>query len=123
MPDSPARAASTAAFSARMLVWNAMPSMMVTMSAILRELSEMPCMVLTTCPTATPPRRATSMLLAANWLACRALSAFWRTVDVSCSMLAAVCCNEAAWPSVRPASSWLPRAMCTAACVVPSMPR
>ncbi|MNT85258.1 hypothetical protein D3C72_2253980 [compost metagenome] len=74
-----------------MLVWKAMPSMMVTMSAILRELSEMPCMVSTTCPTATPPRRATSMLLAANWLACRALSAFWRTVDVSCSMLAAVC--------------------------------
>ena len=38
-------------------------------------------------------------------------------------MLAAVCCKEAAWPSVRPASSWLPRAMCTAAWVVPSMPR
>ena len=33
-PCSPARAASTAAFSARMLVWNAMPSITLMMSAI-----------------------------------------------------------------------------------------
>lgn len=37
-PSSPARAASTAAFSARMFVWNAMPSMIVMISAILAEL-------------------------------------------------------------------------------------
>ena len=36
-PCSPARAASTAAFSARMLVWNAMPSMTPMMSAIFLE--------------------------------------------------------------------------------------
>jgi hypothetical protein len=34
-PCSPARAASTAAFSARMLVWKAMPSMTPMMSAML----------------------------------------------------------------------------------------
>jgi hypothetical protein len=37
-PCSPARAASTAAFSARMLVWNAMPSITLMMSAIFFEL-------------------------------------------------------------------------------------
>jgi hypothetical protein len=44
-PCSPARAASTAAFSARMLVWKAMPSITPMMSPILRLLSLMPCMV------------------------------------------------------------------------------
>jgi hypothetical protein len=36
-PCSPARAASTAAFRARMLVWKAMPSITPMMSTILRE--------------------------------------------------------------------------------------
>ncbi|KAG1318732.1 hypothetical protein G6F63_015081 [Rhizopus arrhizus] len=69
LPCSPARAASTAAFKARMLVWNAMPSMTETISEILRELAEMPCIVLTTSDTAEPPRSATSDALAANWFA------------------------------------------------------
>ena len=63
---SPARAASTAAFSARMLVWNAMPSITDTISEILRELAEMPCIVVTTSDTAEPPRSATSDALAAS---------------------------------------------------------
>ncbi|CFD96891.1 Uncharacterised protein [Bordetella pertussis] len=66
LPCSPARAASTAAFSARILVWKAMPSITVTMSAIWRELAEMPCMVCTTCATDSPPRCATCMLTAAS---------------------------------------------------------
>ncbi|CAB3927603.1 hypothetical protein LMG3412_06014 [Achromobacter deleyi] len=66
LPCSPARAASTAAFSARMLVWKAMPSMTDTISEILRELAEMPCIVLTTSATAEPPRSATSDALAAS---------------------------------------------------------
>ncbi|CZZ99733.1 Uncharacterised protein [Bordetella trematum] len=66
LPCSPARAASTAAFSARMLVWNAIPSITDTISEILRELAEMPSMVLTTSDTATPPRSATSEALAAS---------------------------------------------------------
>ena len=51
-PCSPARAASTAAFSARMLVWKAMPSITPMMSAILRELSLISVIVATTCETA-----------------------------------------------------------------------
>jgi hypothetical protein len=47
-PCSPARAVSTAAFSARMLVWKAMPSITPVMSAILRLLSLMPRIVSTT---------------------------------------------------------------------------
>ncbi|MNR28281.1 hypothetical protein D3C85_1455970 [compost metagenome] len=66
LPCSPARAASTAAFSARMFVWKAIPSITDTISEILRELAEMPCIVLTTSDTAEPPRSATSDALAAN---------------------------------------------------------
>src|SRR5450830_832872 len=60
-PCSPARAASTAAFSARILVWKAMPSMTPMISAILRELSLMPFIVPTTCSTTLPPRPATPL--------------------------------------------------------------
>jgi hypothetical protein len=44
-------AASTAAFSARMLVWNAMPSMVPMMSPILRLLAWISSIVATTCDT------------------------------------------------------------------------
>ena len=47
-PCSPARAASTAAFRARMLVWKAMPSITLMMSEIFLEESLMPFMVSTT---------------------------------------------------------------------------
>ena len=47
-PCSPARAASTAALSARMLVWKAMPSMVPMMSEILREEALISSMVETT---------------------------------------------------------------------------
>ncbi|CPL58114.1 Uncharacterised protein [Bordetella pertussis] len=66
MPCSPARAASTAAFSARILVWNAIPSITDTISEILRELAEIPSIVLTTSDTAEPPLSATSEALAAS---------------------------------------------------------
>ncbi len=52
-PCSPARAASTAAFSARMFVWKAMPSIRPMMSEIFLLLSLMPFMVVTTWPTTT----------------------------------------------------------------------
>jgi len=58
-PCSPARAASTAALSARMLVWNAMPSITPMMSAIFLELLLMSSIVDTTCATTSPPRAAT----------------------------------------------------------------
>ncbi len=68
----------------------------------------MPCMVCTTCPTTSPPLAAMLEALCASWPACLALSAFCRTVAVSCSMLAAVSCSEAACCSVRADKSLLP---------------
>ncbi|MNR47800.1 hypothetical protein D3C85_1669490 [compost metagenome] len=68
-PCSPARAASTAAFSARMLVWKAMPSITPMMSTILREDALISSIVCTTRPTTSPPRTAVSEALAASPLA------------------------------------------------------
>ena len=64
-PCSPARAASTAAFSARMLVWKAMPSMTPMMSPIFWLLWLISFMVVTTWLTTWPPRTATSALATA----------------------------------------------------------
>jgi hypothetical protein len=58
-PCSPARAASTAAFSARMFVWNAIASMTPMMSAILRELRVISSIFSTTSCITSPPRAAT----------------------------------------------------------------
>ena len=60
-PCSPARAASTAAFSARMLVWKAMPSMTLMISLISRELLVISPIRTTTCLTTSPPRLAVSL--------------------------------------------------------------
>ncbi len=68
-PCSPARAASTAAFKARMLVWKAMPSMTLMMSAIFLDEASMPDMVATTCETTSPPCEATPVAPMASWLA------------------------------------------------------
>jgi len=58
-----------------MLVWNAMPSIVPMMSAILRLLWLISSIVETTCDTTLPPRSATLAAEAASWLAVRALSA------------------------------------------------
>lgn len=57
-PCSPARAASTAAFNARMLVWKAIPLMIPVMSAILVERSLICVIVSTTFSTTPLPARA-----------------------------------------------------------------
>ena len=119
-PCSPARAASTAAFSARMLVWKAIPSITLMMSAILRLLSLMPFMVSTTSATTSPPCCATVDALMASWLAVRALSAFWRTVEPSSSMEAAVSSSALACCSVRALRSLLPDAISALAVATPS---
>ncbi len=110
-PCSPARAASTAAFKARMLVWKAMPSMTEMMSAILREEAWMSAMVVTTLPTTLPPCEATEAAPTASWLALRAWSAFCLTVEVSSSIEAAVSSRLAACCSVRRDRSLLPAAI------------
>ena len=65
-PCSPARAASTAALSARIFVWKAMPSITLIMSPILCELSVMLRIFSTTWLTTSPPRSAVSDAVAAN---------------------------------------------------------
>ncbi|MCY1377293.1 hypothetical protein D9M69_648580 [compost metagenome] len=62
-PCSPARAASTAAFSARMLVWKAMPSITEMMSEIFWLEVWMAFMLSTTWPTTSPPCTATDEAL------------------------------------------------------------
>src|SRR6185312_10161374 len=110
-PCSPARAASTAALSARMLVWKAIESITPMMSAMRRELSWMPSMVFTTWSTASPPRWATFAAPAASSLAVAALCAFWLTVAVISSMEAAVSSRFEACSSVREDRSLLPAAI------------
>ena len=110
-PCSPARAASTAAFSARMLVWKAIPSITPMMSAMRRELSLISPIVVTTCPITEPPRCAVSAAELASWLAVSAASAVCRTVPVSCVSEAAACCRLDAVCSVRADRSMLPLAI------------
>ena len=100
-PCSPARAASTAALSARMLVWKAMPSMVPMMSAIWRELVLISSIVATTWAITSPPCVAALLAEAASSLALRADSAVWRTVPVSCSIELAIACRLEAVRSVR----------------------
>ncbi|OFA04380.1 hypothetical protein DUGA2_19240 [Duganella sp. HH101] len=122
-PCSPARAASTAAFKARMLVWNAMPSITPMMSAIFFDAALIAFMVSTTCATTAPPLVATADADAASSLAWRALSAFCLTVPVSSSIDDAVSSSELACCSVRDDRSWLPRAISVLALAMVVVPR
>ena len=103
-----------------MFVWNAMPSITLMISPILRELSVMPAIFSTTSLTTSPPRAATLDASFASSDAVAALSAFCVTVLVSSSMLAAVCCNDAACSSVRLDRSRLPAAISFDATVIVS---
>ncbi len=107
-PCSPARAASTAAFSARILVWKAMPSITPMMSTIFFAESLIDPMVSITCDTTMPPCCAMEDASSASALAWRALSEFCLTADVSCSIEAAVSSSELACCSVREDKSRLP---------------
>ncbi|MCY1350627.1 hypothetical protein D9M69_368630 [compost metagenome] len=97
-----------------------MPSITPMMSTTLPEACLISPMVPTTWLTMVPPRTAMSEAPSARWLAWRALSALWRTVLVSCSMLAAVSCSEAACSSLRRDRSALPAAICLAAPAIES---
>ncbi len=88
-----------------------MPSITPMMSAILRELALISSMVETTPRTTSPPREARSAALAASALAWRAFSELLVTVEVICSMLAAVFSSDADCCSVRDDRSRLPLAI------------
>ena len=100
-PASPARAASTAALSARRLVWRAISSMTLMMSEILREDSSIRAIAETASATTSPPRSATAAVSLANSFACWAFSAFFFTVTEICSIEAEVSSMLAACSSVR----------------------
>ncbi|PMQ11810.1 hypothetical protein JaAD80_23150 [Janthinobacterium sp. AD80] len=121
-PCSPARAASTAAFRARIFVWKAMPSMTPMMSTIFVDAVSMAPMVSTTSLTMLPPRSATPDAATAIWLAWRALSAFCFTVLVSSSIDDAVSSSELACCSVRADRSWLPAAISPDAVAIALVP-
>ena len=78
-----------------------MPSMTALMSAIRRVDSEMPAIVATMVCTVAPPCTVAAAASADRRVACSAVSALWRTVPVSTSIEAAVCCSLLAWVSVR----------------------
>ena len=81
------------------------------MSLILRLDCVISAMVPTTCATTQPPLAATSLAELASCEAWRAVSALWRTVLLSSSIEAAVCCRLLACVSVRWLRSVLPVAI------------
>ncbi len=105
-----------------MLVWNAMPSITPMISDTVRDDELISRMVATTSVTTAPPWVATAEALSASWLAWRALSAFWRTIEVISSMLDAVSSSELACSSVRCDRSALPAAICLVAAPIDSEP-
>ena len=109
LPWSPARAASTAALSARIFVWNAIPSIREIISVICCAHSVMDCILLATCSISSPPLRACNVATFACSLARRVLSALFRVLAAICSILAAVCTREADCCSVF-TESWALRA-------------
>ncbi len=117
-PCSPARAASTAAFRARILVWKAMPSMTAMISTMRPELALIEPIVSTTWPTTRPPSSATFEVDSTIWLAWCAWLAFSRTVSVKACMDVAVSCKEWACDSVRADKSALPSAISLASTVM-----
>ncbi len=92
------------------------------MSTILRAELLISSMVWTTSATTAPPRCATADAFMASWLAWRALSAFWRTVLVNCSIDAAVSARLLACSSVRADRSRLPLAISVEALAMCSVP-
>jgi hypothetical protein len=88
-PCSPARAASTAAFSASRLVWKAISSITPMMSAILRLLWWMALIAVTAVDHLAALLGLVRAALA-SWLACPAFSALCLTVEVSSSIEEAV---------------------------------
>ncbi len=89
-----------------------MLSMIPVISPILTDSRLMSPIVATTWPTSALPFWATAEASMDRVFACRALSAFCRTVAVSCSMVETVCCSEDACSSVREDRSTLPAAIC-----------
>ena len=114
LPAEPARAASTAAFSARMLVWKAMFSMVAMILLISWETLTMSSMAETICPicsslrlTCSPVRRALAWAEAALFTFSSAV--LLRSSRVAKSSSTALACSVAPW-----ARDWAPEESCSA---------
>src|SRR4051812_36844923 len=101
LPASPARAASTPAFSAKRFVWKAISSMTPMIWEISwADFSIAPIATTASCTT-LPEASASALAAITTSLACLAPSAVLRTVAVISSKAAAVSSSEAACCSVR----------------------
>jgi hypothetical protein len=107
-PWSPARAASTAAFSARMFVWKAIPFTASRISPTRRALASILSIVPATCCMRSEACDATSRDWPASSFARRQFSALRRALAASSSMPLAVSSREAACSCVRCVSCALP---------------
>ncbi len=87
------RAASTAAFSARMSVWNAMPSMTAMICSMRHALSSILPIVATARCTVSPTACTCCADSPANFAASAACAWFCLTVPDNASVDAAVCCR------------------------------
>ncbi len=101
-PASPARAASTAALSARRLVWNAMSLMSRMIAAVPSEAVTMRPMAVSISPMTAPPCCDAAAVWSARSLACEALVAVSRVFAAISSRLAEVCsralaCADEPW--------------------------
>ncbi|MNZ95089.1 hypothetical protein D3C78_1142210 [compost metagenome] len=101
LPASPARAASTPAFSARRLVWKAISSITPMIREISAEDCAMPSMEFTACCTTSPDLPASSQAWLTAPAACAAFSALELTCAVNSLRAAAVSSRLAACCSVR----------------------
>jgi hypothetical protein len=115
-PCSPARAASTAALSARMLVWNAMPSMVPMISPMRADDARMSSIVCTTSRITGRHRRPLSALWRATRETPRRCVGGVFTVDEICSIDAADSSRLAAACSVRADRSIAPLAISLLEC-------
>ena len=113
LPCSPARAASTAAFNARILVWKAMPSITEVMSEICADALDRCSIVSITACMVWLPCRAASIAWPAMSPASWASWALRLTAPVSSSMDSAVWRSARASSLVRADRSALPCANCT----------
>ena len=106
-PASPALAASTAAFSARMLVWKAMSSMVLMILEIFSEDLLISCMAVMVSCICTLPRLTSSIAWTTRLAAELACSAFCFVFSAISSMEAVICWMALAC-SVEPwARAWL----------------
>ena len=128
LPASPARAASTAAFSASRLVWNEIASITLVISLIFDALASISRITPIVSDISALPRSARWAASAVSLRAAPAFSELDFTVAAISSMVAAVSSSDAAWDSACRAVSdavcemfWLPVRISPALLVMPPM--